>query len=465
MKHSLLKLISCFTLTLLMFSSCKKITVEVKKNLPKADFTFTLKNAGSLPTNVEFTSTSLNASKLVWSFDDSESSTEQAPKHSFLTAKTYNVKLVATNDGETSEITKEIIITDKSPTANFNFTIKNPGILPAVINFLPDVLNATKYEWTFDNGEVSTLSTPEITFKEARAYNVKLTITNEFGSATLTKQVTTEDKKPKADFSFTVKSPGILPTTVDFTSTSVGTTAYKWDFDDGNSAINPNPRNIFELSKTFNVKLIASNQFGSHEVIKQVIIPISKPIADFSYVISSKRTLPVSTTYSNTTVGSNISYLWSFDNGTTSTLKNPTNNFNAGGIFDVKLVATNSAGSDDFTKQIKISPYPQAYKDFGGITRNLYAWEGEKVMILSRSNTLNRTTMFKWLDAMDGTYDFYKACTGKEPIKYDPTYINNLTTIGDIVSTCGAGCGYIGFTGIEMQNTYFELKTCQIIRA
>lgn len=120
-------------------------------------------------------------------------------------------------------------------------------------------------------------------------------------------------------------------------------------------------------------------------------------------------------------------------------------------------MATNAAGSDSMTQQLRISPYPQSYKNFNGGDLNLYAWEGNKVMILSRDNKLNRVTMFKWLKAMDTTYGYYKICTGREPSFYSPTYINNRSTIADVASTCGAGCGYLGATGIELQNTYFDV--------
>ena len=65
--------------------------------------------------------------------------------------------------------------------------------------------------------------------------------------------------------------------------------------------------------------------------------------------------------------------------------------------------------------------------------------------------------MFKWLKAMDTTYGYYKKCTGKEPSINPSTYIHDRTTIADVISTCGAGCGYLGTTGIELQNAYFDV--------
>ncbi len=100
---------------------------------------------------------------------------------------------------------------------------------------------------------------------------------------------------------------------------------------------------------------------------------------------------------------------------------------------------------------------PQTYKDFNGTTHNLYAWSGSKVMLLSSSNTLDTSTMQRWVTAMDGTYNYYQLCTNREPTFYtNVTYINNRSTIAQVPSTCGTGCGYIGWTGIELQTAYFD---------
>jgi hypothetical protein len=100
---------------------------------------------------------------------------------------------------------------------------------------------------------------------------------------------------------------------------------------------------------------------------------------------------------------------------------------------------------------------PQTYVTFQKDTLNLYKYEGTKTMILANTNNLDLNIMAKWTTAMDGTYDFYKFCTGRDPnFSTNITYINNRSTIARVESTCGAGCGYLGATGIEIANTYFD---------
>ncbi len=100
---------------------------------------------------------------------------------------------------------------------------------------------------------------------------------------------------------------------------------------------------------------------------------------------------------------------------------------------------------------------PQTYVSFDKDTLNLFAYEGAKTMILSNTSNRDSLTMNKWVESMDGAYAYYAACTGREPNFYtDFTHLNDLSTIARVDRTCGAACGYIGWTGIEIMNTFFD---------
>jgi hypothetical protein len=100
---------------------------------------------------------------------------------------------------------------------------------------------------------------------------------------------------------------------------------------------------------------------------------------------------------------------------------------------------------------------PQSYTTFEGTTLNLYKWEGTYTMILSGTDTLSPGVMTDWVNAMDGTYVYYYSCTDQNPRCYtDVTCIDGKSTIARVDATCGAGCGYLGWTGIELANTFFD---------
>lgn len=99
----------------------------------------------------------------------------------------------------------------------------------------------------------------------------------------------------------------------------------------------------------------------------------------------------------------------------------------------------------------------QNYTSFQGASLTLYSWQGNKIMLLSDTNALDSAAMYEWVFKMDTAYNYYSLCTGREPnFNTGGTYINNRSTIAEVQSTCGAGCGYLGTTGIEIQTSYFN---------
>lgn len=263
------------------------------------------------------------------------------------------------------------------------------------------------------------------------------------------------DQKPIAGFSFKTGNAGTLPSQVNFTDSSQFAVTYKWDFGDGNTSTAQNPGNVFKVAKIYKVKLVVSNNYGKDSITKQITITLNKPKAAFSFKINTTGVLPANVTFTNSALQA-ASYLWDFNDGSTSTDPNPQHNYTNGNTYTVKLKVTNASGTDSISQVVNISPFPQAYVSFDAKNYNLYSWEGKYVTILMRTKGLNATTMFNWAHVMDSCYSFYKSVTGQEPSKNAATYLDNHLTIADVATTCGAGCGYVGAIGIEMQNTYTD---------
>jgi len=107
--------------------------------------------------------------------------------------------------------------------------------------------------------------------------------------------------------------------------------------------------------------------------------------------------------------------------------------------------------------ELMLAQSPQTYISFEQDTMNLFAYEGAKTMILSNTPNRDSLTMQKWLASMDGAYEYYSQCTDREPNFFTGfTYVNDRSTIARVDKTCGAACGYIGWTGIEIMNTFFD---------
>ncbi len=103
---SLLSIILIFSLAVV--SSCKKDDPEPPEVI--ASFQFAIDDTDFL--EVAFTNYSEHATSYSWDFGDMDTSTEENPVHTYAAAGTYVVKLVATGDGGTAEITREVNIVD-----------------------------------------------------------------------------------------------------------------------------------------------------------------------------------------------------------------------------------------------------------------------------------------------------------------------------------------------------------------
>jgi PKD repeat protein len=60
-------------------------------------------------------------------------------------------------------------------------------------------------------------------------------------------------------------------------------------------------------------------------------------------------------TFTNTTAGTEpVDYLWDFGDGSTSNAKHPEYIYNTAGLFPVKMIATNQAGSGEFELNVQV---------------------------------------------------------------------------------------------------------------
>lgn len=96
-----------------------------------------------------------------------------------------------------------------------------------------------------------------------------------------------------------------------------------------------------------------------------------------------------------------------------------------------------------------------SYRAFDGHFETLVPWQGEEVSVLSDpAADRDPGVMTKLVSALDRAYRFYATMTGREPSPYFT--LNGRTTIAQVTSTCGAGCGYLGATGVEIASPFFE---------
>ncbi len=88
------------------------------------------------------------------------------------------------------------------------------------------------------------------------------------------------------------------------------------------------------------------------------------------------------------------------------------------------------------------------YTSFDGKKVKVFAWRGKRMAFLTKLEGLDPKLMSGLCDTFDKIYDFYRDATGREPQKVKE--LNGLLTVAEVDQTCGAACGYLGATGIEL---------------
>jgi hypothetical protein len=110
----------------------------------------------------------------------------------------------------------------------------------------------------------------------------------------------------------------------------------------------------------------------------------------------------------------------------------------------------------------KFAFQPESWKQ-RGLSLQLTPWTGTNVVFLTTDDTLDQSLMGIWVSRLDAGWQVYADLTGQVP---SPSrQFEGKVTIAAVPAyelTCGAGCGYVGATGIELamfyDNNYPELK-------
>ena len=120
-------------------------------------------------------------------------------------------------------------------------------------------------------------------------------------------------------------------------STSPGALYYVWDFGDGTTDRTTNPVHVFAQG-VYTVTLSAGNHVctDTFQVKDSLVNPLKAGFTETPDIICQNEPM----TFTNTSVGTGLTYAWNFGNGAGTSAANPVYTYNNTGIYKVQLVAT-----------------------------------------------------------------------------------------------------------------------------
>lgn len=148
-------------------------------------------------------------------------------------------------------------------------------------------------------------------------------------------------------------------------------TTWLWDFGDGTTSNAQNPSHNYTVAGTYSISLSVSTDGGcinSNASSPIVVNAYPYPVAQFS-VNTHVLNLPYDVlTCTNQSTGA-VTYNWNFGDGGSSSLTNPSYNYNTIGDFQIQLIATSQYGCSDTAYQQVITDadvvFPNAFTPNG----------------------------------------------------------------------------------------------------
>ena len=391
-----------------------------------------------------------------WTMGDGTTLSGKSVTHTYARTGVYDVVLTVQEGDKAVRASKVVRVSSDSanhaPVIDSIVSAVAPGDTEKVLSFVASVIDADNdelvYSWDFGDGEKSELVSPVHTYAAPGTYTVKLTVSDGKESTVFTRNVTiaqVANHAPVADFQ--VSSKDLLITCKDASYDEDGDNlTYKWDFGDGSSSSDRSPSHTYAKNGTYTVTMTVTDGKLSSAVTREVTVQSNTvvsgnhaPVADFHYKFTGLS--GVLTAAATDADKDELSYVWNFGDGLTSTEKNPKVTYKTGGEKTITLTVSDGKTSSEpraykvtlAADTVKIPQKSGIY--YKGDADGIYIWAGTNVQL---TGSWPGTAMTKASESAD--WSFYDTSA----ISYDSINMiflkggNKLT--GDITNAPVTGC-------------------------
>lgn len=401
--------IGTYQVTLLDSNICgidaATITIEIVAP-PTADATAAPTDICEGESVIFTNNSSANATDFVWDFGDGTPlvySGANTIEHVYQTAGDYTATLLVAVGGPASGCNDQVsipITVRPGPTAEIAFD-NDEDCDELTVTFSDNSTgDIVDWEWSFGNGESSTLENPpQQVYSDVGAYNVVLTVEASNGCKNSDTRIVRVNESPTAFFlaeQICVGTPGGF---TDLSSSMAGDpiVSWSWDFGDGGTSIEQNPQHTFVTPGMYNVLLEVETATCINDTVLEVQV-LPTPDSDFSADVLAGCS-PFEAAFTNESNGA-VNYTWLFGDGGGSAEENPVHTFtnfgNADSVYTVQLIASTAFGCTD-TSSLEVTVFPGAQALF-----QTFYTPGCAPMPASFLNNSQNATAYSW-DFGDGS--------------------------------------------------------------
>ncbi|MEM0372499.1 MAG: PKD domain-containing protein [archaeon] len=214
----------------------------------------------------------------------------------------------------------------------------------------------TNWNWDFGDGYTSPAQNPQHTYASNGTYLVTLQVTDDDGAASTTtgNVVVTAPAQPPANlppvayFTYTNSTPNTFSFIDASTDSDGAVVSWLWNFADGTTSAARNPTHVFAAG-TYSVVLTVTDDDGATNSYARTITVSSgtsttnrPPASVFTVSVSGATASFTDESYDSD--GTITTWYWTFGDGATSTVRNPTHVYTAIGSYNVTLTVTDNGG-------------------------------------------------------------------------------------------------------------------------
>ncbi|MGC8866449.1 MAG: PKD domain-containing protein [Bacteroidales bacterium] len=309
----------------------------------------------------------------LWRFGDGNTSTQANPIHTYTSAGTYQVTLIAWNSNNCVDSLRKTITIHPLPVADFTSTTVCKGQATQFTDLSqPQGSTITGWLWNFGDGStLSGIQNPQHVYASPGSYNVTLTVTAANGCQATDMGTALVNALPVVNFT-TQSDTLCAQDTVFFTNltTPLAGSSFLWYFGDpasgtADTSTLMNPFHVYNAAGNYTVSLMATTASGCQSDASRVLTIRPKPTVNFIYTTACSNDTTYFTDLSYTPGGTAITaWNWDFGDGATSTLQHPTHVYSSvvnDTTFTVTLTAYSSFGCSNMqTQQVPVYGPPVA---------------------------------------------------------------------------------------------------------
>jgi len=201
-------------------------------------------------------------------------------------------------------------------------------------------------------------------------------------------------KEPVASFTASNTTPTVGDE-VSFTNTSTEASSYQWEFGDGHTSTDENPKHTYTTEGSFQVELTAKNDAGSSSASTTITASYPDPVAGFT--MDKNLAEPGELiTFTNTSEHA-VSYSWDFGDNATSASIDPVHIYSIEGTFTVQLTATGPGGVTNTATNTVTIKYADPVAGF-----TMDKSEAAPLEVITFTNTSENASSYMW-DFGDGS--------------------------------------------------------------